>query len=122
MMCAIGFLLVWVSQHRLTNKLLRKGLLNFLHHPCPSSLSEYILNYYHSTNCNNLTPLCPKSLRMHPTYQFQHTKGYRAQHFRCPLLFPHPTGTCCDHAQFAKGKGCVKDVNWELGGSDAGHP
>jgi hypothetical protein len=26
--------------------------------------------------------------------------------------------TCetCDHEQFAKGKGCVKDVNWERGG------
>jgi hypothetical protein len=38
------------------------------------------------------TPLCPISLRMHPTYQFQHTKGYRAQRYRCPLLFPEPTG------------------------------
>jgi hypothetical protein len=62
------------------------------------------------------TPLCPIGLRMHPTYQFKHTKGYRAQRFRCSLLFPHTTGQSCDHAQFAKGKGCVKDVNWEKGG------
>jgi hypothetical protein len=61
-------------------------------------------------------PLCPKGLRMHPTYQFEHTNGYRAQRFRCPLLFPDPTGQTCDHEQFVKGKGCVKDVNWEAGG------
>jgi hypothetical protein len=62
------------------------------------------------------TPLCPKDLRMTPTYQFQHTNGFRAQRFRCPLLFPERTGEVCDHAQFTKGKGCVKDVNWEKGG------
>jgi hypothetical protein len=53
---------------------------------------------------------------MQPTYQFQHTNGFRAQRFRCPLLFPQPTGQTCDHAQFAKAKGCVKDPNWEKGG------
>jgi len=62
------------------------------------------------------TPRCPKGLPMHPTFQFQHTNGYRAQRFRCPLLFPHVTAETCDHAQFAKGCGCVKDANWELGG------
>jgi hypothetical protein len=62
------------------------------------------------------TPLCPMQLRMHPTYQFDHTYGYRAQRFRCPLLFPEPTGATCEHEQFVKGKGCVKDVNWERGG------
>ncbi len=62
------------------------------------------------------TPRCPKGLPMHPTCAFQHTNGYRAQRFRCPLLFPHVKGSHCDHAQFAKGCGCVKDVNWELGG------
>jgi hypothetical protein len=36
--------------------------------------------------------------------------------FRCPLLFPQPTGQTCQHAQFAKAKGCVKDLNWEKGG------
>lgn len=64
----------------------------------------------------NGTPRCPKGLRMQPTYQFEHTNGYHAQRFRCPLLFPEPTGQSCDHAQFAKGRGCVKDVNCELGG------
>jgi hypothetical protein len=64
----------------------------------------------------NGTPYCWAGLRMHPTYQFQHTNGYRAQRFRCPLLFPQPTGQTCEHAQFAKGKGCIKDPNWEKGG------
>ncbi len=62
------------------------------------------------------TPRCSKGLRMHPTFQFQHTNGFRAQRFRCPLLFPERTGEVCDHDQFAKGKGCVKDPNWEKGG------
>lgn len=62
------------------------------------------------------TPLCPIGLRMHPTYQFQHTKGYRAQRYRCPLLFPEPTQETCDHEQFRKEKGCVKDINVEAGG------
>jgi len=62
------------------------------------------------------TPRCSAGLRMHPTYQFVHTNGYRAQRFRCPLLFPEPTGQTCDHAQFTKAKGCVKDPNWEKGG------
>lgn len=61
-------------------------------------------------------PLCEKGWRMHPTFQFSHTYGYLSQRFRCPLLFPEPTGKTCDHAQFGKGKGCVKDLNWELGG------
>jgi hypothetical protein len=61
-------------------------------------------------------PLCPIKLRMQPTYQFDHTYGYRAQRFRCPLLFPARTGTTCQHEQFTKEKGCVKDVNWERGG------
>ncbi len=47
-------------------------------------------------------PLCAKGLRMHPTYQFSHTYGY--------------LGQTCDHPQFLKEKGCVKDLNWELGG------
>jgi hypothetical protein len=62
------------------------------------------------------TPRCSRGLLMQPTYQFDHTNGYRAQRFRCPLLFPEQTGATCEHEQFAKGKGCVKDVNWELGG------
>lgn len=61
-------------------------------------------------------PFCEKGLRMIPTFQFKHTYGYCAQRFRCPLLFPEKTDQSCDHAQFVKGKGCVKDLNWELGG------
>ena len=61
-------------------------------------------------------PLCAKGLRMHPTFQFSHTYGYRAQRFLCPLLFPQATGQTCDHEQFQKKKGCVKDLNWEAGG------
>ena len=62
------------------------------------------------------TPLCPIGLPMHPTKQFNHTYGYRAQRFQCPLLFPQQTGETCQQEQFLKGKGCVKDVNWEAGG------
>jgi Transposase DDE domain len=62
------------------------------------------------------TPICPKGLRMTPVFTFQHTRGYRALRFQCPLLLPVATGETCDHAQFAKGIGCKKDVNWELGG------
>jgi hypothetical protein len=61
-------------------------------------------------------PFCAEGWRMHATYQFSHTNGYLAQRFRCPLLFPTPTGQTCQHEQFAKGKGCVKDLNWEAGG------
>jgi len=62
------------------------------------------------------TPRCPAGLRMHATYQFRHTNGYRAQRYRCPLLHPEPTGQTCDHEQFRKEKGCVKDINQEAGG------
>jgi hypothetical protein len=31
-------------------------------------------------------------------------------------LYTKVTGTSCDHPQFAKSKGCVKDVNIEKGG------
>lgn len=61
-------------------------------------------------------PLCDKGLRMHPTFPYAHTYGYRTQRYRCPLLFPKKTGQHCEHAQFARGKGCVKDVNIEPGG------
>lgn len=69
-----------------------------------------------STRDADGVPRCPIQLRMHPTYQFDHTNGYRAQRYRCPLLFPEPTGSTCNQEQFAKGKGCVKDVNIERGG------
>jgi hypothetical protein len=61
-------------------------------------------------------PLCPKGLRMHPTYRYAHTYGYHAQRYRCPLLFPQATGQTCGHEQFLKGKGCQKDINDEPGG------
>ncbi len=61
-------------------------------------------------------PLCAKGLRMVPSFQFSHTRGYTSQRFLCPLLFPQPTGASCEHEQFKKGPGCVKDLNWELGG------
>lgn len=60
-------------------------------------------------------PRCSKGLRMLPTFQFDHPSGYRAQHFCCPLLHPSPTSETCTHEQFAKGKGCVKDLNWHPG-------
>jgi hypothetical protein len=61
-------------------------------------------------------PFCPIGLRMHPTYRFTHTKGYQAQRYRCPLLKPSRTGQTCEHEQFLKDKGCVKDINIEKGG------
>ncbi len=61
------------------------------------------------------TPLCPEKLPMTAHFQFRHTSGYLAQRFRCPLLFPEKTGQSCPHEQFLKGRGCVKDVNWEPG-------
>jgi hypothetical protein len=72
-------------------------------------------------------PLCPIGLRMHPTIEFNHTYGYRAKRFCCPLLVPEKTGATCEHKQFVKGIGCVKDVNWEKGGQmrvtlDRDHP
>lgn len=62
------------------------------------------------------TPLCPIGLRMHAQFVFRHTRGYQAQRVRCPLLFPQRLDFTCSHAQFAKGRGCVKDVNIERGG------
>ncbi len=65
-------------------------------------------------------PLCDKGLRMHlPPSSSPTPMATAPQRFRCPLLFPKKRGKACDHAQFAKGKGCVKDLNWELGGQDA---
>ena len=62
------------------------------------------------------TPRCSRGLRMYPVFQFRHTNGFLAQRFRCPLLFPTRTGETCEHAQFSKAKGCVKDPNWQEGG------
>jgi len=60
--------------------------------------------------------LCPQQQEMAPSYQYDHTKGYRAQVLRCPLLFPQPSKQTCDHQQFAKGYDCVKHINIEQGG------
>ena len=35
-------------------------------------------------------PFCPKNLLMSPTKKFNHTNGYRAQRYQCPLLFLKP--------------------------------
>jgi hypothetical protein len=61
------------------------------------------------------TPICEKGLRMYPTFEFNHTNGYRAKRFVCPLLFPEANGESCDNPLFLK-KGCHKDPNWEAGG------
>jgi hypothetical protein len=61
-------------------------------------------------------PCCPIGLRMVPQFTFAHTNGYRAQRFRCPLIFPEFLDFTCSHVQFAKGRGCVKDINVEAGG------
>ena len=47
-MCATGFPLVWMNRTASRLNFLYRGLLDFLHDPCPS-LSEYILNFYYST-------------------------------------------------------------------------
>lgn len=60
-------------------------------------------------------PRCSRGFRMSPSYRFHHTRGYQAQRYHCPLLHPTPTGTTCDHEQFLKGKGCVKDANCQPG-------
>lgn len=66
-------------------------------------------------------PLCPRARRMYAAYQFHDPDGFRAQELQCPLLRPQPTGESCDHAQFAKGVGCNKHVNLELGGLQRVH-
>ncbi len=60
--------------------------------------------------------LCPQGLEMVPSYEYDHANGYRAQRLRCPKLFPPQTPQTCNHAQFAKGMGCVKHINIEAGG------
>ena len=60
--------------------------------------------------------LCSQDLEMTPSYEYAHSKGYRAQVLRCPWLFPTKSVESCDHKQFAKGVGCVKYINIEAGG------
>jgi hypothetical protein len=75
------------------------------------------LNHHSQAHCDaDGVPRCPIGLRMQSTSRFLHTNGYRAERYRCPLLHPEHTGKTCQHEQFAKGKGCVKDLNAEPGG------
>jgi hypothetical protein len=60
--------------------------------------------------------LCPKGLEMVGLYEFNHGDGYRAQDLGCPLLRPRATGQSCNHEQFGKGVGCVKQINISAGG------
>lgn len=61
-------------------------------------------------------PRCDRGLTMAPGTAFVHEDGFRAQRYRCPLLWPERTDQGCDHAQFAKGPGCTKYINVEAGG------
>ena len=53
-------------------------------------------------------PRCPAGLRMQPTYQFQHTKGYCAQRYRCPLPSPSPPARPASMSNLPKGKAALK--------------
>ncbi len=61
-------------------------------------------------------PRCARGLRMVPRFFYQHSYGYRAQRFGCPLIFPTPSGERCERLSLHHGQGCRKDPNWELGG------
>ena len=61
-------------------------------------------------------PICPQGLSMHAGPISLEADGFRTLRLQCPLLFPQPTGPTCDHEQFAKGPGCIKQLNIELGG------
>ena len=61
-------------------------------------------------------PVCARGLSMHAGYVSLEAGGFHSQRLLCPLLFPRPTGATCDHEQFLKGTGCIKQVNIELGG------
>jgi len=63
--------------------------------------------------------LCLASYEMVRAYQYyDRTRGYRAEMEKCPLLFGAAKSTVAcpvQHPQFAKGVGCVKYRNLELG-------
>jgi Transposase DDE domain len=61
-------------------------------------------------------PICPRGLSMHAGAISLEAGGFHTLRLQCPLLFPRPTGQTCDHEQFAKGPGCIKQLNIELGG------
>lgn len=63
-------------------------------------------------------PVCPKGLRMHPTYLINHltTGSYHAQRYGCPLLAKDGCGQeSCEHEKYATG-GCHTEINVEAGG------
>jgi hypothetical protein len=64
----------------------------------------------------NGAPRCEQGRVMVASYEFDHTHGYRAQVFRCPLRVPGREDAQCSHEQFTKGPGCVKYVNITAGG------
>lgn len=61
-------------------------------------------------------PVCPRGLSMSAGSIALEAGGFHTQRLHCPLLIPQPTGQTCDHAQFAKGPGCIKQLNIEPGG------
>lgn len=61
-------------------------------------------------------PRCHMGLRMIPRFFFEHSNGYRAQRFGCPLVFPTRSDQSCEWLHCNHGQGCHKDPNWEPGG------
>ncbi len=61
-------------------------------------------------------PVCLHGLGMHAGALSLEAGGFHTLRLQCPRLFPQPTGERCDHTQFAKGSGCIKQLNLELGG------
>ena len=61
-------------------------------------------------------PVCPRGLSMHAGSISLEAGGFHTLRLQCPLLFPRPTRELCDHEQFAKGPGCIKQLNMEPGG------
>jgi len=61
-------------------------------------------------------PRCPIGLRMYQPTSSTTPTGIARNASAAPCSFPEKIRAACYHEQFAKGKGCVKDVNWEPGG------
>src|SRR2546427_12706008 len=81
------------------------------------------LRFHSTSTAKRLSLACLTALRVVPSacpcIPLSHSTIPTAtvrSHLQCPLILPEKTGQTCEHEQFAKGKGCVKDVNWELGG------
>lgn len=56
-------------------------------------------------------PTCARGLPMVPTTTTQRADGAQIQRYRCPLLFPTPTGQICERACFFTRHGCTKRRN-----------